>query len=117
MKEQKQELLFDSRSEDAEKEVLPRWNANKQMKKRRESEMFIPKWLLEKMMREAQDHERRIRRLEDILYQNSKNTITSLQSRKAGVDANMLFGISGKRVAKERNNSIGGEKNEIYRDN
>lgn len=34
-----------------------------------------------------------------------------------GVDANMLFGISGKRVAKERNNSIGGEKNEIYRDN
>lgn len=78
--------LFDSRSEDAEKEVLPRWNANKkQMKERRENEMFIPKWLLEKMMREAQDHERRIRRLEDILYQNSKNTITSLQSRKAGV--------------------------------
>lgn len=47
--------------------------------------MFIPKWLLNKMMKEAADHERRIKRLEETLYQNSKNTITSLQSRKAGV--------------------------------
>lgn len=46
--------------------------------------MFIPKWLLNKMMKDAADHERRIKRLEETLYQNSKNAITSLQSRKAG---------------------------------
>lgn len=46
--------------------------------------MFIPKWLLNKMMKEAEDHERRIKRLEETLYQNSKNTIASLQNQKAG---------------------------------
>lgn len=46
--------------------------------------MFIPKWLLNKMMKEAEDHERRIKRLEETLYQNSKNTIANLQSQKVG---------------------------------
>lgn len=52
--------------------------------------MWIPKWYLENQIRQRDELERRVKRLELILLQDAKNKIASLKDEEAGTNKKVL---------------------------
>jgi hypothetical protein len=68
-------------------------------------EMWIPKWYLENQIRQRDELERRIKRLELILLRDAENKIASLKDEEAGTIKN--DGISTiEKVVNQKFNSV-----------
>lgn len=68
-------------------------------------EMWIPKWYLENQIRQRDELERRIKRLELILLRDAENKIASLKDEEAGTIKN--DGISTiEEVVNQKFNSV-----------
>ena len=68
-------------------------------------EMWIPKWYLENQIRQRDELERRIKRLELILLRDAENKIASLKDEEAGTIKN--DGISTiEKVVHQKFNSV-----------
>ena len=52
--------------------------------------MWIPKWYLENQIRQRDELERRIKRLELILLRDAENKIASLKDEEAGTNKKVL---------------------------
>lgn len=67
--------------------------------------MWIPKWYLENQIRQRDELERRIKRLELILLRDAENKIASLKDEEAGTIKN--DGISTiEKVVNQKFNSV-----------